>query len=301
VRRFLRYNPEYLIYAVEKAVKYTRLVQMEKNYKEMLEDTVRKRTQELANALEQVQNIAKEVTARLTTVAEYRDTDTGAHISRISLYTHAIAKALELSPDFIDTVTFASSMHDIGKIGIPDHILLKPGPLTLEEFDIMKTHTSMGEKILTGSDYPTIQMAASIALHHHERWDGKGYPLGLAGEKIPVEGRIVMLVDQYDALRRRPINGLRPSRPNIITKGDQRTMPGHFDPQVLVRLGRIDLYPVSQHNPNRILSWFYAVSACFLRCYSIFLHARKLKQLLNWRCCRCSGRPAKDRFHERLL
>jgi putative two-component system response regulator len=150
----------------------------------MLEDTVRKRTQELANALEQVQNIAREITTRLTTVAEYRDTDTGAHISRISLYTHKMAEALGLSSDFIDTVTFASSMHDIGKIGIPDHILLKPGPLTRKEFDIMKTHTSMGEKILGGSDYPTIQMSASIALHHHERWNGKATRSGLR-EKDP--------------------------------------------------------------------------------------------------------------------
>ena len=151
-----------------------RLIQMEKNYKNMLEDTVRKRTRELADALQMVKNIAKEVTTRLTTVAEYRDIDTGAHISRIGLYSNKIAEALDMSADFVETVTFASSMHDIGKIGIPDNILLKRGSLNDDEFQVMKTHTTMGEKILAGSSYPTIQMAASIALNHHERWDGKG-------------------------------------------------------------------------------------------------------------------------------
>jgi putative two-component system response regulator len=149
---------------------------------------------------EDVRSREEEIALRLVWAAEYRDDSTGGHIRRIGTYASILAEGLGWSPREQENLRLAATMHDIGKIGVPDSILLKPGRLTASEFEILKRHTEIGARILAGSKVPVLRQAREIAMHHHERWDGCGYPKGLSGKAIPLQARIVAVADVYDAL-----------------------------------------------------------------------------------------------------
>lgn len=165
-----------------------------------LEDRATWLDAEVRKATAEIRAREQETILRLSKAADSRDPETGAHIIRMANYSRIIASRLGLSSEFQQMLLEAAPMHDIGKVGIPDHILLKPGKLTTEEFAIMKQHANLGFQILTGSQSATLQMGAEIALSHHEKFDGSGYPQGLIGDQIPLVARIVAVADVFDAL-----------------------------------------------------------------------------------------------------
>lgn len=190
-----------------------------------LEHLVKQRTEELNET-------RLEIIRRLGRAAEYKDNETGMHVIRMSWYSRFLAEEYGMEPEWCELLFNAAPMHDIGKIGIPDSVLLKPGKLDAEEWEIMQKHVEFGGEIIGDHDSPILQMAKEIALGHHEKWNGKGYPNGLSGTDIPLTARIVAIADVYDALSsERPYKKAWPEEKVIALLEEEAGQ--HFDPDLV--------------------------------------------------------------------
>jgi methylmalonyl-CoA mutase cobalamin-binding subunit len=197
-----------------------------------LEQEVDGRSHELRRALSELEIAQTETVRRLSMAVEFRDEDTGAHIERIGRLSTLLAEQIGMDPEFCEQLSHAAPLHDVGKVAIPDAILLKPGPLTAEERAIVETHAEEGHRLLRGSSSSILELATTIALSHQEKWDGTGYPRGLTGEAIPIEGRIVAIADVFDALTSdRVYRKAFPVDEAVHMMREQRGR--HFDPVLL--------------------------------------------------------------------
>jgi len=217
---------------VNNAIKIGAYQNMLKDNKAVLEAKVQEKTKELQLALIEVQKSEKDIISILAKTAEYRDNETSAHTVRVGEVSALIAKKFGWDEHDVELMRLAAPMHDMGKVGIADNILLKPGKLDEDEFEMMKTHASIGFEILSQKDTPLLHLASEIALTHHEKYNGKGYPKGLSGDEIPLSGAIVAVVDVFDALlSERPYKkAFTLERTLDIIKSDSGT---HFNPKVV--------------------------------------------------------------------
>ena len=206
---------------------------------ERLQKAVQQRSDELAQTLQSLELSKSKVWAsqaetifRLARMVEFRDEETGHHVHRMSSYCEILARRVGYSGDDAERLPLASQLHDVGKVAIPDGVLLKPGKLTGEEFEVIKGHSEAGYKMLLGSGSEVVQLGGLIAYIHHERWDGAGYPRGLAGETIPREGRIAAVADVFDALTSdRVYRAALPVKSAVEMMQEERGR--HFDPELL--------------------------------------------------------------------
>lgn len=218
------FQPREIVVQVSGALR-RRLLEIEfQDREKVLARKVREQTEEIRSSRE-------EVALRLLSACEYRDFETGSHVRRIGLYAAEMGRLLNWDDDKVDCIRAAAPLHDIGKIGVPDSVLLKPGDLTDDEWVLMRQHTTKGAAILKGSNVSFIQMGARIAACHHEKWDGSGYPNGMSGDHIPVEARITAIVDVYDALVHK--RHYKDPWPEELTMEFMRKRAGsHLDPDL---------------------------------------------------------------------
>ncbi len=237
-------KPVELLFQVKMALERRQLILEKREYTRRLEQKVREQTRAIRRGHE-------ETIHRLVAAAMYRDQETGAHVRRTGLLSEVLAEAAGWSAAAAEEIRLAAPMHDVGKIGIPDAILRKPGKLTPREFEVMKTHTLIGAEMLADSEMPMLRAARQIALSHHEWWDGGGYPHGLSGADIPEGARIVAIVDAYDALTHDRV--YRPALPEdealaVLQKGVGR----QFDPLLCATFFSIlpDIRGIAEANPD---------------------------------------------------